>query len=565
MTLPTAQLAEGPVGPRPVSASGAAPRSRLLRVGGEWTIVLVGVAVLVAWPIGRMLYEVIAAPSIIADLWNESQMTAAIEGTVITSVGGTVLALIIGGGSAVAFWRLRVPAQAVLAGGLLLPILIPPFVSALSVTQAYTAAGLAQHLIGLQMNWLFGAAGTTILLGVQQVPIAFLIIAAATRTRGSGDAERAARASGAPPWTTLWTITFPLLRPAIIAATALCFISCASDFGVPAVLAIPARYPTITTEIYQAMSFSTNGLADPIALSALLIVAALIVFAVTSRFAAAGVAANRHTTPLVIQRRPWHTAVAVLIGLYIFVVSLFPLLGLISIAITKVYGESPVPAHWSFEHLATALQGDAISGFLRSLLLAVLTATILVVAGVLAGRLGLRRGGRALGALIAVPYAVPGSAVAIAILLTFSKFLYGTIAIILVAYLSRFWALAQQPIGAALSQLSPEPALAARASGASAWRAWWVSVWPAIRPSMLAAWLLVFLYSLHELTVSSLLYVPGTETIGVVVLNAEEGGDLATTSAIALWLTIVILLCAVPLIVSRRLRGILGFSSGGSW
>ena len=84
-------------------------------------------------------------------------------------------------------------------------------------------------------------------------------------------------------------------------------------------------------------------------------------------------------------------------------------------------------------------------------------------------------------------------------------------------------------------------------------------------PLGVAAWLLVFLYSLHELTVSSLLYVPGTETIGVVVLNAEEGGDLATTSAIALWLTIVILLCAVPLIVSRRLRGILGFSSGGSW
>jgi ABC-type Fe3+ transport system permease subunit len=66
------------------------------------------------------------------------------------------------------------------------------------------------------------------------------------------------------------------------------------------------------------------------------------------------------------------------------------------------------------------------------------------------------------------------------------------------------------------------------------------------------------------LTVSVLLYVPGRETIGVIVLNAEQGGDLASTSAIALLLTIAVFLCAVPLVASRRLRTTFGFSAGGA-
>lgn len=558
----------GAEGQRAVSRPAAVPAAtrwpRLAGFGGAWLVVLVGLAALVAWPIGRMLYEAFRTPSVLADLWRSPGLTAAIRDTVVTSAGATAFALVVGGGSALAFWRLRVPGQRVLAVGLLLPILVPPFVSALSLTQAYTAAGLADHLVGLRLDWLFGATGTAVVLGVQQVPIAFLVLAAATRTRGSGDAERAARASGAGAWTCLRTITLPLLRPAVVAATALCFISAASDFGVPAVLAIPARYPTITTEIYKALSFSSSGLGEPLALSTLLVVVALVLFAVTGYAGRSAVATNRHTSPLGGRRRPWHAGVTALVAVYVAVVSIFPLVALASIAITKVYGDSPVPAHWSLLHVDAALHGGAVSGFLRSLVLAVVAASLLVVVGVLAGRLRGRRAGRALSAVIAIPYAVPGSAIAIAILLAYNRWLYGTLALILLAYLSRFWALAEQPIGAALSQLSPEPGRAARACGASPWLAWWVSVWPAVRLSMFASWLLVFLYSLHELTVSSLLYVPGTETIGVVVLNAQEGGDLGTTSAIALLLTIVIFLCALPLALSGRLRRMAGFAGGDS-
>ena len=537
----------------------------LATLGGEWTVVVAGLVVLVGWPFGRLLYEALSTPGALAHLWNQAELSRAIRGTLITSVGATAFALVVGGGAAMAFWRLHVPGHRLLTGGLLMPVLIPPFICALSLTQTYTAAGLTDHLAGLHFEWLFGAEGTTVVLGVQQVPIAFLVIAAAVKTRGGADLERAARASGASAFTSFRTVTLPLLRPAVLAAAALCFISAASDFGVPAVLAIPARYPTITTEIYRAMAFSSGGLADPITLSALLIVVALLVLGAAAKFTKASIMSSRGSAPAVVRRRPWHVVVSVVLGAYVLLISVFPLFGLAAVALTKAYGQSPVPAHWSLNHLSDALTGDAAAAFGRSLVLSVCCATILVIAGVFAGRLGLRRGGKALGSLIAVPYAVPGSAVAVAILLTFGKWLYGGLLIIAMAYLSRFWALAQQPISAAIGQVGPDPARAARASGASALRAWWVSVWPAIRPSILAGWLLVFLACLHELTVSVLLYVPSRETIGVVVLNAEQSGDLASTSAIALLLTIVVLLCALPLVAFRRLRTSLGFSAGGAW
>lgn len=544
-----------------------APTSRKLGwipLTGEWLVVLAGLVILVGWPFGRLLWEAFSTPGVLAHLWSQSELTAAIRGTVVTSLGAMVFALVVGGGAAIAFWRLQVPGQKLLMAGLLLPILVPPFICALSITQTYTAAGLTDHIAGLHFEWLFGAAGTTVVLGVQQVPIAFLIIAAAAHSRGGADMERAARASGANAWVSFRTVTFPLLRPAILAAAALSFIAAASDFGVPAVLAIPARYSTITTQIYRAMAFASGGLADPITLSALLIVVALVVLGAAARFNRATTMGSRASAPGVVRRRPWHVAVSLLLGLYVVLVSVFPLFGLAGVALTRVYGESPAPSHWALNNIRAALTGVAAGAFGRSLLLSVCVASVLVVAAVFAGRLGMRRGGRAVAALITVPYAVPGSAVAVAILLTFGKWWYGGLFIIAVAYMSRFWALAQQPIAAALGQVNPEPARAARASGASALRAWWVSTWPAIRPSILAGWLLVFLSCLHELTVSVLLYVPGRETIGVVVLNAEQGGDLASTSAIALVLTIAVLLCALPLVVSRRLRSVLGFTAGGA-
>lgn len=69
-----------------------------------------------------------------------------------------------------------------------------------------------------------------------------------------------------------------------------------------------------------------------------------------------------------------------------------------------------------------------------------------------------------------------------------------------------------------------------------------------LRSAALAGWLLVFLSAFHELTISSLLYVAGGETFAVVVLNADQAGDVATTAALAVLLTLIVL-AAVALFI----------------
>lgn len=67
--------------------------------------------------------------------------------------------------------------------------------------------------------------------------------------------------------------------------------------------------------------------------------------------------------------------------------------------------------------------------------------------------------------------------------------------------------------------------------------------------------MLVFLIGVHELTMSALLYGPGSETLAVAILNAQQLGDIAVTSALAVLLTVGVLAAAAPLLLLRRRPG----------
>lgn len=537
--------------------------------GGAWwrggeALLLLLVAAVVIWPMLELLREaLVGGPSAFLRVFVADTTRAALLNTLGSSLVATLLALVVGGGMAILLDQFYLPALRWLRLGMILPLLIPPFIIALGWAQAYGPAGLLKRLVGSELPGLFGGPGVTILLAAHGAPLAFLTVGAALTARGARDLERAARASGADALTALRTVTLPLLRPAFGAAFGLVYISSASDFGIPAVLGIPGRFPTVTTEIYRGLSFSASqtSFAQAVALASLLVVLALVVLLVVARL-------NRGVAVVgggLEQPRRRITAggrlTLLLGGLYVAVIVVGPLLALTLVAFTKAYGLDPVPANWSHVNFAAAVQGKAGLAFGRSILLAAAAATLVALAGIATATVARRRRwGSLLEATTALPYAVPGSAVAICMILAFSRWWYGTLAIILIAYLARFWALGERPIGGALAQVGPDPFRAARASGAGPLRAWRTGVWPAIRPAVLAGWVLVFLTAMHELTVSSLLYAPGTETIAVVVLNAELAGDIATTAAIAAILTLIILVPAVFLTASGRLGRLVGLA-----
>jgi iron(III) transport system permease protein len=75
---------------------------------------------------------------------------------------------------------------------------------------------------------------------------------------------------------------------------------------------------------------------------------------------------------------------------------------------------------------------------------------------------------------------------------------------------------------------------------------------PILRPSLAAGWILVFVFALHELTMSSLLYGPGTATLAVVVLGVQQLGDPGVSSALAVLLTLIVAAAALPLVLVRN-------------
>ncbi len=536
-------------------------------VAGPGRLRLLAAALLVGL-IGLPLVRLVAVaagggPAAVLASLSQPAVAGAIANTAWTAAVVSVLAVVGGVVLAIATERSALPARSWIRAGILLPLLCPPFVIAFGWTRAYGPRGLVDQVAGLALPGLYGPVGIVLVLAVSAMPLAWLILAGALASRVEPDAERAARAAGAGPWVTLRTVTLPLLRPAILSAAVVTFVFAINAFGVPAILGTPAGFATITTRLYQDLARSSDpGLfAEAAVLAATLVVVALAVVGpadawLTGRPAArtgesAGNGAVAGGPRAGSGRR---RVVAIGIGLLLVLVTIVPLVAVVLTALTRAVGLAPVPANWTLANFGEALDRRFVDGLAHSLVLAVAAATIVLPLGglvAIAGRRG--RGGAALRTAATVGFALPGSALAIAVLLAYGGWLRDTLAIILVAYVAKLWALGQRQVAGSVDRLPADAVRAARASGAGPLVAIRSVVAPILRPSLIAGWLIVFLFALHELTMSSLLYGPRSATLSVVVLNAQQLGDPTVSAALAVLLVGLIGIVAVPLaFVARR-------------
>jgi iron(III) transport system permease protein len=231
-----------------------------------------------------------------------------------------------------------------------------------------------------------------------------------------------------------------------------------------------------------------------------------------------------------------------------------PLLALLLASVTRAVGLPPTPANWTLEHFREVLTPRTFDALGRSTTLAAVAATVLLVLGTAVALAERRRAGRGTATLLTLAFVLPGSTLGVALLLAYGRWLPGT-ALILLAYLAKFFALAHRPVSGALDRLPLEGWRAARASGAGVLSAAVTIGLPPLAPALLAGWLVCFLTGLHEVTMSSLLYGPGSETLAVVVLNTEELGRVGSTAALSVVLTLLVAVPALALWpVLRRVR-----------
>jgi iron(III) transport system permease protein len=524
------------------------------RTAAAWAVAAVLVGVLIGWPLARLLAVVASDPDGARAAVTGPGFATAVRHTVVTSVGTTVLAVPGGALLALVTARPGLPGRRTLQAAILLPLLVPPFVLGYSWTQAYGVGGYAHSWFGVAAPGLFGPVGIVVVSGITLLPFSYFIVSAGLATREEPDLQRAARVFGAGWFTTLHTVTLPLLRAPLGAASALIFVSAVESFAVPASLGMPAGYDTMTTLIYRDLALASDpgAFTEAITLAvALVLLAALVLWPAERAFRPrreplrrgfAGTTARRHRGPADSIGRVDRIAAAVT-WCYVVLAVGVPLAALALAAVTPAVGASAAPANWTLQNFRDALAGPTEEAIAHSLQLAVVCAVALVAMGLLVAQLARARAG--VGVLVTLGYALPGSALAAGVMLAFGRFAAGTLAIIALAYLAKLWPLAHRPLAGVLDRLDADHARAARISGAGPTLAWRAAVLPSLAPALGGAAAIVALAVLHELTISSLLYGPASQTLAVVVLNAQQLGDVGVTAALAVLMTGVVLVLAV--------------------
>jgi iron(III) transport system permease protein len=398
-----------------------------------------------------------------------------------------------------------------------------------------------------------------VIVAVSAVPLVYLIITVGLATRAEPITERAAHASGATPLTVLRTITLPLLAPAIATSAVVVFVLTLGTFAVPQVIGTPAGFSTITTRIYaDSATAATRRTSSTRPRWPCTGIITLVVAGPADVLLGVRLQLRRTSTADLdwpSGGRLGRTLKPLILATYLIATAGLPLLALISAAITRAVGVPSTPANWTWDNFLAVLTPRTAQALGRSLLLSLSAASILLVLGLIAAALGRTRRGRGITVLITLTLVLPGSTVAIGMLLGYGRWLADTLAIILLAYLAKLWALAHRLISAAVDRVPPAGLRAARASGATLATGLGTVALPLIRAALITAWALCFLTALHEVTMSSLLYGPGGETLAVVVLNSADLGQIGVTAALSVLVTLVVVLPAAALwALSRRTR-----------
>ncbi|WP_376716204.1 ABC transporter permease [Pantoea agglomerans] len=536
-------------------------------------------------PFARLMGTALAPDGILDSdrllrLLTSRRVLSATLNTLAIGISATLMSLLLGTVAAwlVALTDLRAKAAWVFA--FILPVMIPPQVTALAWIQALAPGSLlATAVSALGGTWLapgqqplYSATGMVLLLGLHNAPLVFLTVRAGLR-RLPAELVEAARISGASPRQILFTVILPLARPAIFAGAALAFVAAVGNFGIQAMLGIPARVPTLITLVYQQLNTLGPGALPNTAVYSMLI--ALITLA---GMLISGWLGGRRDVRVSGSPRPWHQPLRrarlpgeIIAWLWMVMTLLLPLSALLTTALTRGFGQALNWQTLTLENFQQALWGyPAIrQAFFTSLWLTGLTALLLsVMALFLAFFLSWHRTRlvRGMGFASELTYALPGIVTGVAAMLFFLRplpllgfSLYGTVWIILAAYLANFLALVLRPTLAGFAQIEPSLDEAARLCGAGLMRRMTDILLPLAAPSVLAGALLVFLTALNEIQVSVLLVTAQTQTLGPTIIFLDEGGSAPLAAAVGcLMIGIVLGLMLLASRLTRRLpQGVL--------
>ncbi len=497
--------------------------------------------------------------------------------TLVYALGSSALAIALGVSSAWLVARTDAPFRRIAMVAAFLSLAVPVIIKSIGwIMLLGPNSGLINVMLRLVVGGaegpiqLYSLGGMIFVEGMLWTPVVFLLT---LPVLGAMDPslEEAAAISGADVRQTFQRVTLPLMRPSVFAVFLLALIRALESFEVPLLIGAPGNLHTLTTAIYQTIHtgfLPRYGEASAFAVLLLLIVVAPLAYyyQLTKQADRFATITGKGFRPRRLSLGRWRLP----LGLWLLIIPgslAAPLLILVWASFLPVY-KPPELADFAQLSLANyrSVWGrpETLSGLTNSALIGFWSATVVVALTFTAAWLIIRyrSGARwALDVLISVPLVFPGIVLGITILIEFLRLpfipIYGTIWILVFAFLIRFMPYGMRFCHAGILAIHRELEECGRTCGAGAFTVLRRIVLPLALPSVAAAWLYVFLHTIRDLSIAILLAGPGSQVIAVVILDLWNNGEVPELAALAVLMAAGVTALGVVLMwLGRRAGGV---------
>jgi len=433
----------------------------------------------------------------------------------------------------------------------------PPFLGAIAwellaapnsglLNQLYrdlTGAEASEHLLNI-----YSFAGLVFVISCYTFPYVFVLVATAL-DRTPGELEDASAMLGAGTWDTARRITIPLALPALLAGALVAFLQAMTLFGSPAILALPAGFHTMTTKIWSLFQYPPKPELAAAASLPLLILTVILLRAEHMVLGRRGysVVGAKNSDPRII-RLGGYKWLALGISMAVLMCPVFlPYFALLNATFSRLASHLVSASNFTLQNIhfvffeLSATEVAVKNTFILGLLAATIGTVIAVVIGYITARKAMT-GHRLLSFLATAPIAIPGIVLGVGLFFSYTRpplVLYGTLWILLIAYITLAMPAAYQQLQSAFRAVHPELEDAGRILGASRLRTLWQITAPLLRTSVIATWCFIFVGVIRELSAAILLFTSQTKVMSVLIYDLNESGDLAAIAVLGLTMLVI--------------------------
>jgi iron(III) transport system permease protein len=483
----------------------------------------------------------------------------ALFNTLIACAGGTLIAVAIGLLFSWIVVRTNTPFKGIIATASMLPLFAPPLVAGVAwsilgspktglINTIFKWAGLGWHVD------LYSLSGLVFVFGIYYAPYVYMFTASALRNMDPS-LEEAAEISGASAFSTLFTVTFPLIMPAIVSGMLLSFIVMLGIYGVPAVLGAPSNINVLTTYIFKLTNWSPPLYNTAAAVAIILMVVTGCLVFLQQRVLSGRsytTVAGKAFRPRNLDLGPWRWLTFGLGVVYLLVVVILPTLALIVAAFRKFMFIRDAASlfdmrQYSLMHFYSIFDNPlTVNSIYNAVEVGIITA---IAGGTLAFAIGytIHRtnvpGRRSIDLIATLPVAIPGLVIGVAYLWAWIGIpggLYGTIWILALAFIARFMPDTVKALSTSFLQIHRELEEAAWVCGKGTLATIATIVLPLARPGVIGSMTLLFVLAIRELGSSLFLYTSNTMVMSVLLLDYYEGGNVGKTAAFSLVQTVLL-------------------------